>query len=345
MENDTTVNTFFETALGMLIQRCVYEIDVVFEQVVSGRNVPIGGKDKIVGMFVNTVSGRANFEGTETIGDVLGKMQRQLLETTDYGLNDVAKSINADSSMVHILYAFENYYRYNSHDEAGQQFHVLANREQTNYGLTFTVIPEMNLKAELLYNRAKFIDEEAVRLLEQWLCILKNMMNDSAEKIQDIPMYIVAEKNRILHEFNAEFMNLPYTSISKAFKEMAELRTDEIAVINGERSFTYGELHRMSDKLAAEMIEAGASRGAFVALLCEKSPKNVIAMIAALKAVNIYVPIDLLYLKDKIEFVLEDCKPEAILTFDSHNFDYEGELFRRDLEKLNKAEECENFAM
>ena len=348
MENNTTVNTLFETALGILIQRYVYERDVVFGQVVSGRNVPIDGIDKIVGMFVNTVPVRANFEGTETIGDVLGKMQRQLSETTEYdhyGLNDIAKSINADSSMVHILYAFENYYVDNSNDDAGQQFRLLANREQTNYGLTFTVIPGKNLKAELLYNRAEFMDEEADRLLKHWLCILKNMMKDSAEKIQDIPMYTEAEKDRIFHEFNAEFVNLPYASVSKAFKEMAELRTDEIAVINGERRFTYGELHRMSNKLATEMVEAGVSCGSFVALLCERSPEAVIAMIATLKAGCTYVPIDLLYPKDRIEFVLEDCKPEAILTFNSPDFDYEGELFRRDLGTLNKAEDSENFTV
>ena len=79
-------------------------------------------------MFVNTVPVRANFEGTETIGDVLRKMQRQLSDTTvydHYGLNDIARSINTDSSMVHILYAFENYYVDNSNDEVGQQFHVL----------------------------------------------------------------------------------------------------------------------------------------------------------------------------------------------------------------------------
>lgn len=71
----------------------------------------------------------------------------------------------------------------------------------------------------------------------------------------------------------------------------------------------------------------------------------VIAMIATLKAGCTYVPIDLLYPKDRIEFVLEDCKPEAILTFNSLNFDYEGELFRRDLGTLNKAGDSENFAM
>ena len=171
------------------------------------------------------------------------------------------------------------------------------------------------------------------------------MMKDSAEKIQDIPMYTEAEKDRIFHEFNAEFVNLPYASVSKAFKEMAELRTDEIAVINGERRFTYGELHRMSNKLATEMVEAGVSCGSFVALLCERSPEAVIAMIATLKAGCTYVPIDLLYPKDRIEFVLEDCKPEAILTFNSPDFDYEGELFRRDLGTLNKAEDSENFTV
>lgn len=348
MENDTTVNTLFETALGILIQRYVYETDVVFGQVVSGRNVPIDGIDKIVGMFVNTVPVRANFEGTETVGDVLDKMQRQLSETTDYdhyGLNDIAKTINADSSMVHILYAFENYYVDNSNDDAGQQFHVLANREQTNYGLTFTVIPGDNLKAELIYNRAEFKDEEAERLLNHWICILKNMMKDSTEKVQNIPMYTEAEKDKILHEFNAEFIDLPYDSVSEAFKEIAELRTDEIAVINGERRFTYGELHRMSDRLAAEMIEAGVSSGAFVALLCERSPEAVIAMIATLKAGCTYVPIDLLYPKDRIEFVLGDCKPEAILTFNAPDFDYEGELFRKDIGTLYMAEDSENFTI
>ncbi len=340
LENCITVNTLFETALSILIQRYSCETDVVFGQVVSGRNVPIDGIDKIVGMFVNTVPVRASFAGTETVGDVLNNMQRQLSETTNYdhyGLNDIVRSVNADSSMIRILYAFENYYVDTGNDDAGRQFHVITSREQTNYGLTFTVIPGDNLKIKLLYNKSEYGETEADRLLSHWICLLTGMVMNPAGMVQDLVMCTSAEKDTILYDFNQEFIDLPQDSIPEAFRNIAEQKPDDVAVIYGDDSISYGELHLRSDKLAAEMMDAGVKRGGFVALLCERSPEAVIAMLATLKSGCTYVPIDLLYPKDRIEFVLSDCKPEAILMYHSPDFAYEGEVFRKDLETIRQT--------
>jgi amino acid adenylation domain-containing protein len=65
-----------------------------------------------------------------------------------------------------------------------------------------------------------------------------------------------------------------------------------IALIDGERELTYGELDARSDRLAATLRERGVQPGDRVGLLLEKSLEAVIGIYGVLKTGAVYVPLD-----------------------------------------------------
>src|SRR5438094_744418 len=72
----------------------------------------------------------------------------------------------------------------------------------------------------------------------------------------------------------------------------AEARPDAIALVFKDTRLTYGALEEASNRLAHLLKDAGCRRGDRVGLLMPKMPTAIVAMLGALKADAIYVPMD-----------------------------------------------------
>ena len=79
-------------------------------------------------------------------------------------------------------------------------------------------------------------------------------------------------------------------------------------------SMTYGELDETANRLANLLKDEGVRAGDCVALLSERSARAVVAMLAVLKAGAAYLPIDSAVPAARLEFILADAAPAAVLT-------------------------------
>jgi amino acid adenylation domain-containing protein len=72
----------------------------------------------------------------------------------------------------------------------------------------------------------------------------------------------------------------------------AQARPESLAVVCGDARLTYGDLETASNRLAQLLWAAGCRPGERVALYMPKSPTAIVAMLGALKAGAVYVPMD-----------------------------------------------------
>jgi amino acid adenylation domain-containing protein len=72
----------------------------------------------------------------------------------------------------------------------------------------------------------------------------------------------------------------------------AEARPDHPAVVDGERSLTYGELAAAARRVATTLVDLGVARGDRVGVWLPKSPEAVTAIYGVLLAGAAYVPVD-----------------------------------------------------
>jgi amino acid adenylation domain-containing protein len=86
------------------------------------------------------------------------------------------------------------------------------------------------------------------------------------------------------------------------------------AVVDGDRTITYGELDRASNQLARFLIEIGVQRGDRVGVYLEKSIGSVIGIYAALKAGAVYVPVDPYAPVLRVAYILDNCGVNVVLT-------------------------------
>jgi amino acid adenylation domain-containing protein len=103
-------------------------------------------------------------------------------------------------------------------------------------------------------------------------------------------------------------------TVAQIFEEVAASNPDRIALICGDFRITYEELNRRANRLAHTLRKLGVKQDSLVGLCMDRSSDMILAVLAILKAGAAYVPIDLEYPRQRIEFMLDDTQTPVVLT-------------------------------
>ncbi|MGA4815352.1 AMP-binding protein [Pseudomonas aeruginosa] len=103
-----------------------------------------------------------------------------------------------------------------------------------------------------------------------------------------------AEKPRITSfpPARQESQPCPKDSVLGLFRQHADTHPERPALVDRERSFSYRELDRLSDRLAAHLARRGVAQASCCPCWPRRSAELVIAILAAAKCAAAYVPVD-----------------------------------------------------
>jgi amino acid adenylation domain-containing protein len=93
----------------------------------------------------------------------------------------------------------------------------------------------------------------------------------------------------------------------------ADARPDAAALVMDDTTMTYGDVARLSDRLASRLEDEGVRPGDRVGLLVAKSPLAIVAMHAVLKAGGVYVPLDTESPPPRLARIVRSAEPRVIL--------------------------------
>lgn len=80
------------------------------------------------------------------------------------------------------------------------------------------------------------------------------------------------------------------------------------------RAISYRELDARADDVAQRLRRAGVGAREHVAVLLERSPEMIVALLAILKAEAAYVPLDRSYPRERLDFMLANTRARVLLT-------------------------------
>lgn len=311
---NVTMNSVFEAAWGVLLQKYNYLDDVVFGKVVSGRNVPIRGVEQTVGLFINTIPCRAVTTPDMQVKDLLKKMQNQAASSTAYDfcpLFEIQKHTQQRDDLIKTLISFE--YGDNYNELAIQQE---STREETNFDVNLSFFFEHNhITVRLIYNPGKYTEAEMNRMLQYYKNLVLCMADQPDCMIGKLSVLNEDQKNSILAEFNGGAVSYPKEeSIVTVFAQQVRERPDEAAVVFEEETLTYAQLNAKANQIAAELRRNGVAAKDRVVILSRRSKDVVIGILGILKLGAAYVPVDISYPEERRNLVISDCDPKAVLT-------------------------------
>lgn len=104
--------------------------------------------------------------------------------------------------------------------------------------------------------------------------------------------------------------------MNNLFKKIVEQHSSDLALIFGQKSVTYQELNILSNKIAQLIIDSGQTpkNCPFIGLYSSRTLYTIPMMLGIWKAGFAYVPMDPKLSIERIDYILDDCKLQLILT-------------------------------
>jgi len=105
-----------------------------------------------------------------------------------------------------------------------------------------------------------------------------------------------------------------FNTFTRLIDEWAAKYPDRTAIKFNSDCWSYGRVCGYANQLARLLADNGIQKGDIVALALDRSPELIVALLAILKCGAAYVPLDPVYPKERIEFMLSDSSSKLLLT-------------------------------
>ncbi|WP_167151604.1 non-ribosomal peptide synthetase [Streptomyces sp. MBT27] len=324
----TTAFPVFLAAYALLLQRYTRQEGFAIGTTVLNRP----GVDDLeeVGCYVNTLPLYVPVDPDDTFRTVLAGAQEaaeRLLDDGDVPYPKVVEALGAERARNHnpvfqtMLTLLDGRPSIDLGPELTSQYHPVR-RTAAKFDLMLYINrADDAYEFELEFNTDLFTRDTAERILRNYAQLLTSLGEAGVDTPVGTPsMTRDAERDLILGDWNDTAAAHPDGAVVDVIEEQVRRRPDSLAVeFDGER-YTYDELNRRANQVAARIrtLRGADGAGPFIGVFMERSAEMVVALLAIVKAGCAYVPIDPEYPSARIEFMIEDAGLPLILTQEQH---------------------------
>lgn len=337
INNKETIENIRETCRKLNITPYMLLIGVYYILLYeySGSNdivigTPIVGRSQeqlqnIVGMFVNTLAIRNKINKEETFEELIKQVKAnclQAFENQEYPFDRLIKKleIQKDTSRNAL---FDVLFTYHNTAYPIMQFGKINAKcytPKTNiskFDISLEAILEeevLNLKFE--YCTKLFKEDFIENMSKHYINILNTILNNVQVKISDIEITLSNEKSKILRKINNIHAQYERNkTVTQLFEEQVEKTPNKVAVFFENDTLTYKELNQKANQLAKHMKDNyNIKEHDKVAIFVQKSLESILSILATIKLGAAFVPIDVEYPDERIDYILNDSESKLILT-------------------------------
>ncbi|WP_329100841.1 amino acid adenylation domain-containing protein [Micromonospora sp. NBC_01699] len=173
------------------------------------------------------------------------------------------------------------------------------------------------IRFDLEYAPDVFDEDQPIESVGRHLSsLLRNGVALADQPAPAVPMLSPAERDQLIARGRGERVRHPdRVTVPELFEARVARHPDRIALVGPEpgQALTYGQLDARANQVARGLRADGVGVGDRVAVLVERGPDLLAALLGILKAGAAYVPVDPGYPAERIRFLLDDSRPAAVL--------------------------------
>ncbi|WP_414620772.1 amino acid adenylation domain-containing protein [Calothrix sp. CCY 0018] len=321
-QQQLTLNTILQGAWTIILSRYSGENNIVFGGVVSGRPTTLAGVESMVGVFINTLPVRVNFNPQEFLIPWLKQLQTQQNEVRQYEhtpLIEIQKwsEISARQLLFETIFNFQNYPINSSIQQLTDNLKIFNINSfiHPHYPLNVSVQVDRELSVEIFYDSHRFENVKIAQMLGHLKTLLLGMVANPQQRLSELPLLTEFEQHQLLREWNNTEVEYPQLQcIHELFEAQVEKTPDAVAIVFENQQLTYEELNARANQLAHYLRSLGVKPEVLVGICVERSLDMVIGLLAILKTGSAYVPLDPNYPLERLQFILEDTQASVLLT-------------------------------
>ncbi|MGW0474178.1 amino acid adenylation domain-containing protein [Streptomyces coeruleorubidus] len=301
-----TLNSVLTGAFGLLLGAHTGRSDAVFGVTVSGREGE--GLSDIVGVLLNTVPMWTRPRPDDTVRDYLSAVQTARVEAMEHehlGLGEIQRASGHDT-LFDNLFVLQNFLDMDAFAEMNARHGITSVKadDSTHYPFTWVVTPGDRLTVKLEYRDRD--TGNARRLLDDYLRVLEDLARSTGP--------VGALRGLGPEPSRGERTDVGTDTVVDRFDQAADRAPDRVALVAHGSTMTFAELRDRSRAVAGVLARRGIGPETNVGLAIPRSLDSIVALFAVLRVGAAYVPLELDHPDERIAAIVEDARPEMILT-------------------------------
>ena len=321
---------------SLLMSRLTGNQKQAFGAILTGRNAPVDNINKVMSPTITTVPIMVDVNSSLSVSEFLmgfREMTRRMIPHEHLGIHAIRR-INAASAAAcnfqTVLVIQPPMETDPTHHQPGEQ-HVMEELDETKvegfpnqhavlnqYGLMMEILPIDNATTVKASFDSKLISTSQIaRIISQWEQILQQLL----QTVSVAPSTLLRSLGQLcqqdLDDIWAWNKHVPETFnkkfVHQNISEIASQYSDAVAIDSWDGQLTYGELEKLSSRLADSLAASGIKPGCFVPILFHKSMWANVSMLAVLKSGGAFVPFDAKHPEGRLRFLMQPLKADIIL--------------------------------
>ena len=348
-KSDTTLFMTLLSAFEILLYRYSMQEDLLINVASTGRgNVETEG---LLGFFSNTLPLRADLSGKPTFREVLRRVKQSALQAfthQDIPFERIVEELQPEqrqsqSSLFQIKFALNPPW---SKDRGMAAVHLPGlsikplpdhiYHNKTKYDITLVMREQdEGLGMFFDYNAELFETDTMARMVEHFQTLLEGIISNPDQYISKLPLLTATEQEKFQQHLHAPPLQQtePTTvEIHRLFEQQVTQHAEKVALclaspdsglknssgknqyLSDQRQLTYQNLNMQANQLAHYLQSNGVSEATPVVICLEKSPIQIVAQLAVLKAGGIYIPLNADVSASALSRICSDVQSSILLT-------------------------------
>ena len=314
-------------AFGTLLARYSGQDDIVVGAPIAGRTRP--ETEGLIGFFVNSLVLRTDLSGDPTFRELLGRIREVALGA--YANQDVPFELlvaelqpERDPSRNPLFQVTLQLFSAPSAAEPSRPASTESPTDSWQVVERGTAIFDIavilgeidgGVSGRVEYSTDLFEAETIARMLSHFRRVLEAAAAEPEHRLSMLPLLDPTEQLQLSVGWNTTQADYPPGALVHELVEAQAARTpDAVAVEHPTGHLTYREVDRTANTIARRLAAAGIRPGSLVGLCLDRSAALLPAILGILKAGAAYLPLDTDYPPERLALLLDDARPDALLT-------------------------------
>jgi amino acid adenylation domain-containing protein/thioester reductase-like protein len=325
--HNATASMVLQAVMAVVLHRVGVGEDVAMGTPIAGRLD--AALDDLVGFFVNTWVLRVGVNSAQRFSEVLERVRQKALDA--YSNQDVpfellVEQLNPVRSAAHhplfqVIIAFQNNVRPEMTLEgvSVEQLAVLTRTAKFDLDIELMEVlsedPGAPMAAGVVLYATDLFERSTVERLVGWFGrVIEAVIADASVLVGEVSLLDRGERDLVLTRWSGVGVGAPVGVAPALLAAAVATDADAVAVVDGARELSYGELDVWSTRLARVLIEAGVGPERAVGVAMDRCVELVVAWWAVVKAGGVYVPVDRAHPVERIAAVLDAVGAVCVLS-------------------------------
>ncbi|WP_433333365.1 amino acid adenylation domain-containing protein [Spirillospora sp. CA-294931] len=302
-------------------------------------NRGVGGTERSLGMFVNTVVLRCDLGGDPTFRELVQRVRDVVLDAEagqEFPFTELIRLLNPErdatrSPLIQVMFSSNDtpmpdldfagsagtlFERANGSAKTDLNV-VMIPRAQSRMGGSDRIDDRITLLWE--YDTDVFESPVMREMLDGYVRLLERALADPETRVGDLPLLGERRRHQILREWGGGDLADPAEPlVPVAVARQARRVPDATAIRDGDRTLTYRELNEWADRLAARLCELGAGPDSVVGVLLPRGVELVVAELGIMKAGAAFLPLDPDHPAARLALLCTDAGTTVVVTAAEH---------------------------